>query len=323
MIWILYGEEEFRRTQRRQSLIKDLLGEMLPDLTLTVFKGKAFTESAFQELYEPPFLAPHKVVVISDAETLSKSQLNLLIRYCQNPAPHTRLILDFAQPEKPPLPSEGEIFYEEFRPLRPNEVVEWVFEQAKSLQLRLMPEAAASLVEIVGRDLRLLRSYLEMLQIYRHPSPEAPLTIEEITEALGMDPQYPLYKLTDALAAGNFSEALRIGSAFAEDVRSYPLSQVIGHLRFFYQQLAYLHISQTPPALKAIQQRLQLRFAFQAKTYEQALRHIDLEACRRALSLLRLADARQKGVIPSRQTERQLLIGLIQNLVISKNLELK
>lgn len=317
MIWVLYGEDEYRRSERRKALVQELLGDASPDFALTTLRGKAFDEKAFTQLYELPFLATHKVVVLTEAEALSKSELKLLIRYCQNPAPHTRLIVEFAQAQKPALPEGTGISYEAFALLRPKEVVDWVLQKAEALGLRLAPESAALLVELLGTDLRLHQQTLQLLQIYRGEAGHAPFSPEEISEALGLNPQYTPYKLIDAVAEKNVQEALRIGSAFAEDVRNYPLAQVGWHLRNFFQNLAHLHLTRTPASAKAIQERLGLRFPFQAKVYELALKKLSLADCKRALGILRATEARQKGIIPARQSERQLLLGMIEAIAIA------
>lgn len=314
MIYVLYGEDEFRRSERRRFLTEELLADAPVDFALTTFRGKAFNEAALTQFYELPFLSPHKVVVITEAENLSKSDIRLLAHYFQNPASHTRLIVDFAQPEKPALPEGKEIQYENFAPLRPREITDWLIRQAEALGLHLLPESAALLVELLGTDLRLHRQTLQLFEVYRGAEKSTPLTPAEISEALGLNPRYPPYRLIDALAGGKVEEVLRTGAAFAEDTRTYPLSQILWHLRTFYQNLAHLHLTRTPGTTKAIQERLGLRFPFQARAYEQALSRISLMECRRALRILRLTEARQKGILPSRQSERQLLLGMIQAL---------
>lgn len=316
MIYVLYGEDEFRRSERRRALVEELLAGAPPDFALTTFRGKAFNEAALPQLYELPFLASHKVVVITEAETLSRSELKLLTHYFQKPAEHTRLIVEFAQSDKPALPEGEKIRYERFSELRAREITDWLLREAEALGLQLPPESATLLVELLGTDLRLHKQTLQLFQIYRGIDQAAPLTPSEISEALGLNPQYPPYRLINAIAEGKVIEALRTGAAFADDVRNYPLSQILWHLRTFYQNLAILHLTRTPATVKAIQERLGLRFAFQAKPYEGALKRFSLTDCRRALSLLRLTEARQKGIHPSRQSERQLLLGMIEALCL-------
>ncbi|MCS7153326.1 MAG: DNA polymerase III subunit delta [Bacteroidia bacterium] len=323
MIWVLYGEDDFRRSERRKTLTAELLQELPVDFALTIWRGKGFSEETFPQLYEPPFLAPYKVVVVAEAETLTKSELRLLEKYFRNPAPTTRLILDFAQTEKPKLPEGQGITYESFTSLRPKEATDWVLSRAESLGLRLLPESAALLVELLGVELGSIHQALEALSLYRTQGRDKPLLPEEIAQALGLHPQYTPYKLIDAIAEGKVQEALQIGAAFAEDTRNYPLAQISWHLRSFYQNLARLHLSRTPANSKAIQDKLGLRFSFQSRVYERALGRFSLAHCHRALRILREAEARQKGVFPSRQTERQLLLDLIEKLTLPDPLPLR
>lgn len=310
MIWILYGTEAFRRTERRKTLISELLGDLPADFALTVWRGKAFSEARLPELYELPFLAAHKVVVLLEAESLGKAELRLLSQYLENPAPHTRLIMEFAQEAAPALPKGSHIHYEAFAPLKPREVTDWLLETAASLGLRLEPEAATFLVETLGTDLPQLHQALKTLSTYQLTQPERPLALSLITEALGLNPHYTVYRLIDALAERKTEEALQIFSAFAEDPRSFPLPQILWHLRQFFQNLALLQLASIPGRTEAIQKKLKFRFAFQARPYERALRHYNLTDSHWALRQLRATEQRLKGVVPTRQTEQQLLLGL-------------
>ncbi len=310
MIWILHGTEAFRRTERRKALTAELLGDLPADFALTVWRGKAFSEARLPELYELPFLASHKVVVLLEAESLGKAELRLLSHYLQNPAPHTRLIVEFAQESAPALPKGAHIHYEAFAPLKPREVTDWLLEAAKSLGLQLEPEAAALLVETLGTDLPQLHQALKTLSVYQISQPQSPLSLSLITEALGLNPHYTVYRLIDALAERKAEEALRIFGAFAEDPRTFPLPQTLWHLRQFYQNLVSLQLARISGGTEAIQKKLKLRFAFQARPYERALRNYTLAESHQALQQLRATEQRLKGVVPTRQNERQLLLGL-------------
>jgi len=314
-VWILYGQDEFRRTQRRKALLEALVGDGPADFILTVWRGKAFTEATFPQLYELPFLAPHKVAVLLEAESLSKTLLKTLAQYLEKPAPHTYLILDFNQESAPSLPKLPHVQIESFSPPKPREAIDWVLQTAEAESLKLSPEAATLLVETLGPDLRLLYETLRTLKVYRLSAPDAPLTPTEVGEALGLHPQYSIYRLIDALAEKNTTSLLQIGAFFAEDMRNFPLLQILWHLRQFFQNLSILHLTGTPARADAIQKRLRLRFAFQAKPYEQALKQYSLSACGEALSLLRETEERLKGVVPSRQSEAQLLQGLLLRLI--------
>ncbi|MCS6895679.1 MAG: DNA polymerase III subunit delta [Bacteroidia bacterium] len=319
MIWILYGEDEFRRSERRKALIQEQLGEASPEFALTVWRGKGLNESILPQLYELPFLLSHKVVaLIFESENLTKSDIKILTHYFQKPAPHTRLIIEVASSTKPDLPTGEGVYYELFKPLRSKEVTDWVLLQAREKGLNLPSESAALLVDLLGTDLRLLSQMVHTFEIFLANHREKSLTPEVISESLGLNPLFTPYKLTDALAANDTKTALRIGGVFAEEIREYPLSQIIWHLRTFYQNLAHLHLTKTPPNAKSIQERLGLRFAFQAKVYELALPRISLQACEYALRVLRETDARQKGVIPNRHSDKQLMLGMIMDIILPK-----
>lgn len=302
MIWVLYGADEYRRSQRRKALVEELLAGAQPALALTAWKGKAFTEQAIPQLYEPPFLYPVKVAVITDAEELPEKTLKALAAYIRRPAAHARLIIEGSWQEAPDIfPKSQSIRFECFTPLRLQEVEVWLEQKG------VPPEAASFMVESIGTDLRLLESALQTLQLYQLSQEKSSLSAAEIIEALGLHPQYPPYRLIEALAENKKEEILRILSAYADDVSNYPLPYVLSYVRSFFQNVALLHLSQTPAKAEAIQKKLGLRYFFQAKPYEKALRYYTLQACKEILDALLAVESRQKGLIPSRQSEKMLL----------------
>ncbi|MCS7189016.1 MAG: DNA polymerase III subunit delta [Bacteroidia bacterium] len=315
MIWLLYGTDEFRRIERRKALILELIGEANPDLTLTILRGKAFSESRLPELYELPFLATHKVVLLLEAENLGKSELKALLKYLQNPAPHTHLVIDFGQEDPPTFLKVPSIQIEGYHPLKAREVTDWILQRIKTLNISMSDEAIAFLVEIMGSDLRLIDQTLQLLQVYSLSDPQHSIDIEELSEALGLHPQYNIYRLIDVLALKDTKGALRIFSAFAEDSKNFPIAQIIWHLRNFFQNIAILHLTATPRENKAIQHRLRLRFPFQARPYQEGMKNYSLMQCIRALQILRETESQHKGVIPSRQREAQLILGMGLRLV--------
>lgn len=310
MIWVLYGADEYRRAQRRKALVEELLAGHSPHFALTTWKGKAFTEQSIPQLYEPPFLSPVKVAVITDAEELQEKTLKALAAYMQRPAEHLRLIIEGSWQEVPnALPKSQNIRFECFAPLRPQEVEVWLEQKG------VPPEVASLIVESIGTDLRLLESTLQTLQLYQLSKEKSLLSAAEIIEALGLHPQYPPYRLVEALAEGKKEEVLKILSAYADDVSSYPLAYVLSYLRSFFQNVALLHLSQTPPKAESIQKKLGLRYAFQAKSYEKALKCYSLQQCEKILDALVTTESRQKGLLPSRQSERMLLLEIASVLV--------
>jgi DNA polymerase III delta subunit len=312
MIHILYGEEEFLRAQRRQALLEELLQGLPRDFALQVMRGRSFTPHRLMEFYELAFGSPYKVVLFLEAETLSKTDLRAIETYCQNPSPTNHLILDFHQESAPTLPKREGIRYEKFDRLRGKELLAWVEKSAQARSLSLPPESVSFLVEAVGQDLRLLDQTLDTLSLAG-----IDLTPGSLAEALGLHPQYNLYRLMDALAEKNRPLIWRIFAHIAEDTRTFPVATVLWQLNQFYQRLALLKVAfgQTKPTSEAIQSRLGLRYSFQARPYSIALAKYTFSEVQQALQTLYDIDAYQKGLWGGRVTEKGLLYELVTRLL--------
>ncbi len=313
MIWVLYGEEEFLRATRRKALLSELLKDLPRDFALQTLRGKAFTPARITEFYEMAFGSPYKVILLLEAETLGKAELQALETYFHKPSPTNHLIIDFHQEAQPPLPKKEGIHYEKFTRLRQKEIATWLENQAKAMSLKLPPESISFLIETVGQDLRLLHQTLQMLALSG-----IELTPARIAEAMGLHPQYNIYRLIDALAEKNHALAWEIFAYMAEDTRSFPLASILWSLQQFYQRLQLLYVSfgkGSKLTQEAIQQRLGLRYAFQARPYNIAYGRYTAQEVQQALYALYDTDARLKGLIGIRSSESALLLHLATSLL--------
>lgn len=313
MIWVLYGEEEFLRTARRRALLDELLKDLPRDFALQTLRGKAFTPARLTEFYEMAFGSPYKVIVLLEAEVLGKTELKALGTYFQNPSSTNHLIVEFHQEEAPSLPKREGISYEKFGRLRAREVATWLEQEAKALQLKLSPEGVSFLVEAVGTDLRLLYQTLQTLVLSG-----IALTPVEIAEALGLHPQYNVYRLIDALAEKNHPLAWEIFAYMAEDTRSFPVASVLWSLQQFYQRLMILYATAGRAGKltqEVTQQRLGLRYAFQARPYQIAFGRHTMSEVHEALHVLYEVDARMKGLVGVRHGESALMLYLAERLL--------
>ncbi len=301
------------RTARRKALLDELLKDLPRDFALQTIRGKAFVPARITEFYEMAFGSPYKVVLLLEAETLGKAELQALEAYFQKPSPTNHLIIDFHQEAQPSLPRRDGIQYEKFARLRQKEIATWLESQAKSMQLNLSPESISFLTEAVGQDLRLIHQTLQMLALSG-----IELTPAQIAEALGLHPQYNIYRLIDALAEKNRPLAWRIFAYMAEDTRSFPVASVLWSLQQFYQRLQLLYVSfarGTRLTQESIQQHLGLRYAFQARPYSVAYGRYTPQEVQQAIQALYDTDARLKGLIGTRSTESALLLHLATGLL--------
>jgi DNA polymerase-3 subunit delta len=316
VIWVLYGEEEFLRTERRKALLDELLRDLPRDFALQTLRGKAFTPARLTEFYEMAFGSPYKVILLLEAEALGKAELKALETYFQNPSPTNHLIVEFHQEAAPPLPKGEGIKYESFSRMRSKELANWLENRAKAMNLHLPPESVSFLIETVGQDLRLLHQTLEVLALSG-----VELTPTKIAEALGLHPQYNVYRLVDALAEKNHRLVWQILAYMAEDTRSFPVASVLWSIQQFYQRLMVLYATFGKGAKvtpEAIQQRLGLRYAFQARPYSVAYERYTMREVQQACHALYEVDARLKGLIGSRSSESTLLLHLAARLLYPK-----
>ncbi len=145
-----------------------------------------------------PWMAPRRWVYVRDSGKTAQG----LIDYAKSPASRTVLVLETSR-----LPTKWpKVPLIEFE--KNPDPVRWVLAQVKKEGYRIEPQAALSLVELVGEDLERLNRELEKQQLSQWESKE--ITLEAVRATTLRSREYDVFALIGAMAAGQRSTALQI-----------------------------------------------------------------------------------------------------------------
>ncbi|CAN5654011.1 DNA polymerase III subunit delta [soil metagenome] len=151
-------------------------------------------------------LGGRRLVILRDASSLKKDQVETLGRYLENPSPGTVLVL--VAPGKTKLDGAarkvGAVLALE--PPRGRKLAAWVRQRATAAKLRLDDRAAWALIDSVGTELRDLAEALE--QLLTRLGPGSRVDAPEVRRAFGRLADQRVYVLTDAVGDRDLARAM-------------------------------------------------------------------------------------------------------------------
>ena len=151
-------------------------------------------------------LGGRRLVIVRDASSLKKDQLETLGRYLESPSPGTVLVLVASGKTKLDAAVKKVGAVVALDPPRGRKLAAWVRQRAAALDLRLDDRAAWALIDSVGTELRDLAEALE--QLMTRLGPGARVGTAEVRRAFARLADQRMYVLTDALGDRNLARAM-------------------------------------------------------------------------------------------------------------------
>jgi DNA polymerase III subunit delta len=209
-VYLLTGDQELLRELAGKTLRGAVVGEAPTAFNFERFDAEE--TSADQILMTAnmmPLLGGRRLVHVKRAGRLVESGESFH-RYLDDPSPYTCLVLDLDRKPDARLKSTKDLLQKvvvvQCDAPRPWELEEWVAEEARARGLRLGRDDLRYLVAEMGSDLRRLVNELEKLSLYAGGERLDPETLAGV---LGRGKAQSIFKLIDAVAAGDAGSALR------------------------------------------------------------------------------------------------------------------
>jgi DNA polymerase-3 subunit delta len=224
-VYFLYGEDDYLKDARARELVEAAVDPATRDFNLELRRGAELDAETLDSLLgTPPMLAERRVVVIRDVDKLRKDARALLLRYLDQPAPDTVLILVTPAGAKADRPLADRTTAVEFAPLTGDRLPRWVAYHVETVLGRtITADAVALLLEAVGADLSQLAVELEKLASY------AAGTIDEqaVAEVVGVRRGESLGTLLDAVAGKDAAAALELIGSVLQQPKTSAVSIVM------------------------------------------------------------------------------------------------
>jgi DNA polymerase-3 subunit delta len=251
-----------------------------------------------QACQTPPFLADRRVVVVRDAGRFAADQLQVLVKYLEDPLATTKLVVAAGGG---PLPAR---FVAAWRKspaasvvatdVAPKEAHGWLTTRLREAPVKFERDAAAALEGHLGEDFSRLGALLAVLETAYGPGSR--IGLPELAPYLGQPGSVPPWDLTDAIDRGDTDEALRALHRLSDAGGRHPLVLLAILHRHFANILAVQSPSITSEAEAAAAIGIpQGRSTFPAKKALDAARRLGPKGAGEAVVLLADAELALKG----------------------------
>jgi DNA polymerase-3 subunit delta len=311
-IYFLMGEEPYYIDKIAEYIEKNVLAEEEKGFNQMVLYGRDVSiEDIVSNAKRFPMMAERQVVIIKEAQDLSRTIENLL-SYIENPQPTTILVvcykykkLDKRKKLHKAIDKTGLIF--ESKKLYDNQVGDWIRRVLSGKGFNIEPKAVLMLVEFLGTDLSKISNELEKLMIVLPKS--TIINATHVEENIGISKDFNNFELRKAVGEKHIVKANQIINYFGQNPRSNPLVMTISLLNSFFTQLLIYH-GLKDKSRGNVAKALRVNPYF-VVDYQNAAKNYPMRKVSQVISLLRDADLKSKGVGASNLPPEDILKELL------------
>jgi DNA polymerase-3 subunit delta len=207
----VYGDDSYLRREVLDALVGGLLGGPVDDLAVTRFVGdRASLADVLDELRTLPFLVKERVIIVEEADKFVSAHRKELEALADGPPTPGALILSVAS--WPGNTKLTKAFAKVGVPVEckspdERELPTWLIHLAKTRsKVKLHPDAARLLLELVGPEVGILASEVEKLAVYVGDRKE--IAREDVARMVGAGRVETIYRTVDAMTTGQSARAL-------------------------------------------------------------------------------------------------------------------
>lgn len=310
-IYLLTGDEGYFIDAIAERLSQSILNEAERSFNqVTVYGADSDTGKIVMLCRQLPMMGNYQVVIVREAQQLTK--IENLVHYTTSPQSSTILILCYKNKEQGKGLDKRTSFYKScvksgclFESVRPKEyeIDQWLGSHIGSRGLGIEPKAMAMLKEHVGMDISRIVHELDKLKVSM-PENQKMITDTDIEQYIGISKEFNSFELNDAVMKRDVGRAMRIAGHFAQNPKTYPITQTITLLFNQFQQLFLLNYHMWQNRKKGVPMPTDTELIPAIRAYNAfALKELKANIGKwtgpqlfKVLGLLREYDAKSKGV---------------------------
>lgn len=314
-IYLLHGEESFLIDEAAELLEATIVEENAKPFDQQILYGTDHdARNIIEQLMLFPLLATRRLVIVREAQLLDN--LKDLDSYAAKPAPSTILVLCYKGKSLDKrlklydgIKKNGFILAADA--LKENQVISWLMQTAKGLQIKLEHEAADALIELIGGDISKLYPELKKLQGIHTKSGSVSRT--EIIDLVGLSRDYNVFELQGALETGDMIKMMKIAMIMA-DHKGYSVIGVIAILAGYFSKV-YAVKSMPGADDNAIGDTIGIKAPFIIRKFKSGASKYSIGAIERIIGWLHVYDMKAKGWGYRGGDDRALTIELLGHLM--------
>lgn len=317
-VYFLMGEESYFIDLITDAIIENALTDDERDFNQTIMYGSDVDNYAtvVNAAKRYPMMAQRQLVVVKEAQQISN--IELLSFYLKQPLASTILVINHKHGvvKSKKLLSEVEqvgVLYES-KKLYDNQLPAFINNYVAASGRTIENKAMQMIADFIGSDLNRLTSELDKLRISMGEA-NTRITPDDVERNVGVSKDFNNFELLNAIVTRNVVKANQIVNYFERNPKSNPFVVTISVLFGFFSNLMIAYFA-TDKSEQGLMQELKLRSTFQARDYVTAMRNYNAFKCIDVIALLRLYDARSKGIgATSNTTEGELLREMVYKIM--------
>ena len=317
-VYVLHGEELFFIDQIVDYIAENALQPAEKAFNQVVWYGKDVDGKMItDEARQYPMMSQRRVIIVKEAQSMSKDDLQSLEVYMSNPTESTILVI--AHPHKKvdgrskflkEAARTGVVF--ESKKLRENQMADWIQDQFNARKLGIDPAAIDALIELQGNELSRLKHAFDKLANTLQEGER--VTTSLVLDTIGASREYNVFELQRALGQKDHFNAVRIVEFFCGNIKSHPPFMIIGVLYAFYNKLLIVKsLKSASPAQAA--KALGYRSEYFVKEYIAAAQHYSVAEISHVIKALRKYDMQLKGLEARGVSHEALLKQMTQEIL--------
>jgi len=314
-VYLLMGDEPYYIDLLSSFIEKNILDENEKEFNQNIIYARDTDEDTIISYAKSfPMMANHRVVIIKEAQNLSK--IEKFQSYAEKPQKSTILVLchkyknvDKRKSVVKTITKNGVVF--ESKKLYDNQLPQWIEGNLKSKGLSIDPKAAHVIAEYLGNDLSKISNELEKLSI--NVDKNTKITLKEIEENIGISKDFNIFELQKALGSKDVLKANQIINFFAANPKSNPIIVTLSNLYLYFTKLLTYHMLKDK-SKNNVASALSIHPFFVGE-YQTAAKYYPYNKAVDIISILRTYDARSKGIENDSTNHGELLKELIYRIL--------
>lgn len=315
-VYLFMGDEPYYIDELTNMLTETVLAEEERDFNQSILYGMETNVTAVITMARSyPMMSDHQLIVIKEAQNLSK--IEELEVYVKNPLKSTILVLNYkggSLDKRKKLYAEidknGAIF--ESKKIPEYKIPAFITSYILSKGLSIDQKSAQMLSDYLGNDLSKLTNEIAKLLIAIPPG-QMRITADLIEENIGISKDFNNFELLNAIINKNIFKVNQIADYFEKNPKNNPMIMTMSVLFNFFSNLMICYWAKNKTE-QGLATELGLRNPYQAKDYVIALKNYNAFKCMEIIGLLRIYDAKSKGVDNNSAPDGELLKELLYKI---------
>lgn len=312
-VYLFMGDESFYIDELTDSLLKSVIPEEEKDFNQTILYGAETDIASVITLARSfPMMSDRQLIVIKEAQGLKK--IDELDIYLKNPLKSTILVinykngtLDKRKKLYAEIENKGVVF--ESKKISDYKMPAFISSYVTMKGLGIDQKSAQILSDYLGNDLSKVTNEINKLILSLSPS-EKRITAELIELNIGISKDFNNYELLKAVIEKDIFKANQIADYFEKSPKNNPFILTLIVLFNYFSNLMICYWAKDKSE-KGLASELGFKNSFQAKDYVQGVKNYNAFKTMDILSLLRIYDAKGKGVDNLSTSDGQLLKELL------------